>query len=239
MGKLVGTIHEGVGFVPNDSYNRIQGNTTLEYGQYALAFANSKDTLSRLLSVFNPVDAYQIYFMALFHFVNGFTYLKNIDVFFQQSYFAEMFPDLKLSYHVLSSLLDSLGRKQENVMRFEQMLNNDSSHELAIDGHVIASSSYLNDLSENGNKFHLLKDSQINVLMAYDINNKNPVLSRIYEGGNLDKVSIKDILQRFDSHDTLFIVDRGFYSNDNIILFSQNRNQYIIPGRLHKNMKSH
>jgi len=183
-------------------------NTTLEYGQYALAFANSKDTLSRLLSVFNPVDAYQIYFMALFYFVNGFTYLKNIDVLFQQSYFAELFPDLKLSYHVLSSLLDSLERKQENVMRFEQMLNDDSSHELAIDGHFIASFSYLNDLSENRNKFHLLKDSQINVLMTYDINNKNPVLARIYKGGNLDKISIKDILQRFDFHDTLFIVDK-------------------------------
>lgn len=101
MGKLVGTIREGVGFVPNDSYNRIQSNTTLEYGQYtlALAFANSKDTLNMLLNIFNLVDAYQIYFMALFHFVNCFTYLKNIDILFQQSYFAEIFPDLKLSYH--------------------------------------------------------------------------------------------------------------------------------------------
>ena len=62
-----GNLLDGVGFVPNDSYNWVQDNTTLEYGQYALAFANSKDTLDKLLQIFNSPDAYQIYFMVLFH----------------------------------------------------------------------------------------------------------------------------------------------------------------------------
>lgn len=229
MGSLIGSIHEGIGFVPNETFNKNQTETTLEYGQYSLAFANSQSTLHLLLDVFNPIDAYQIYFMSLFHFVNGFTPLKHMQSFFEQSYFSSVYPDLKLSYHVLSELLDSLGRKQGKVQEFEQKLLNDSSKEIAFDGHVIRSCSHENDLAEKGNKFNLLKDSQINVLMAYDVNTQKPLLSKIYEGANLDKISMKDVMNRFQFNETLFIVDRGFYSAENIELFSTEGNQYIIP----------
>lgn len=229
MGSLIGSIQEGIGFIPNDSLNKKQNDTTLEYGQYALSYANSKNTLNMLLDFFNPIDAHQIYFIALLHFVNGFSPLKNIESYFEQSYFCAVYPDLKMSYHVISNLLDSLGRKQDNVINFEQKLLADSSKEIALDGHVIRSCSHENDLAEKGNKYNLIKDSQINVLMAYDINTNKPLLSRIYEGGCLDKISIKDITSRFEFTDTLFIVDRGFYSTQNIELFSMNQNTYIIP----------
>lgn len=229
MGRLVGSIQEGIGFIPNSSFNKKQDLTSLEYGQYALAFTNSSKTLQGLLDVFNPGDAYQIYFMALLHFVNGFLPLKNMESYFKQSYLSAMFPDLKLSYHVLSKLLDSLGRRQENVHRFEQNLIDESTSEIAVDGHVIRSCSHDNNLAEKGNKYNLLKDSQVNVLMAYDINTNKPLISRIYEGGALDKVSIKDMMKRHEFKDTLFIIDRGFYSSDNINLFSSNNNHYIIP----------
>lgn len=117
-----------------------------------------------------------------------------------------------MGYKSLSILLDSLGRKQTRVEQFERNLMENSSKNLAIDGHVVRSTSDCNDLADFGNKYRVLKDRQLNILMTYDIKTGRPLLSRIYDVGELDKLSIRDILGRFDFHDTLFIVDRGFYS---------------------------
>ena len=65
--------------------------------------------------------------------------------------------------------------------------------------------------------------------MTYDINTSMPLTSRIYSGGTLDKISVKDLVQRNEFKKVLYIVDRGFYSNDNIKLFSKDGNKYIIP----------
>jgi hypothetical protein len=46
--------------------------------------------------------------------------------------------------------------------------------------------------------------------MAYDVNTGVPLLSRIYEGGSQDKVSVKDFLVQVELIYMLFIVDRGF-----------------------------
>lgn len=69
----------------------------------------------------------------------------------------------------------------------------------------------------------------MNLLMAYDINKGDPVFSKIYEGGCVDKISVEDAFRTHGFRDTLFVVDRGFYSGKNIAMFSANGNRYIIP----------
>lgn len=228
-GKLIGYIDKDKGFIPNNNLIIIEDTTTLEYGQYAIVINNSSNTLNRLLKHFNIKDAYTIYLMAVIHVVNGFTPLKDIDEYIKQSYLSIMHQDLKFSYHCLASLLDALGRKQTRVHQFEQSLIDDSSKEIAIDGHDIRSCSHENDLAEIGNKYSSMKDMQVNILMAYDINTLVPLVSRAYPGSILDKTSIKDLLEFHTYRDVLFIIDRGFYSEDNIEIFSSNNNHYIIP----------
>ena len=237
MGKQIGSITNELGFIPNSGFNADDETTTLEYGQYALVFFNSKAVLDDLMSVFNPVDACHIYLTALIHFVNSFVRLKDVKEYYDQSWLSIKYPDARMGYKSLSALLDSLGRKQTRVEQFEQNLLERSSKELAIDGHVVRSTSDCNDLADFGNKYRLLKDRQLNILMAYDIKTGRPLLSRIYDGGELDKSSIRDILGRFDFRDTLFIVDRGFYSAKYIDDFSSNGNHYIIP--LAQNLKAY
>ena len=60
MGKLIGSIREGIGYVPNDSFVRGSEISTLEFGEYALVAANSGKTLGMLRECFNPVDALRI-----------------------------------------------------------------------------------------------------------------------------------------------------------------------------------
>lgn len=54
-------------------------------------------------------------------------------------------------------------------------------------------------------------------------------MSRLYEGGAADKVCVRDLLGRAELKDLLFLVDRGFYSEENIKLFTSNGCHYVIP----------
>lgn len=236
-GKLIGKIDEELGFIPNDSVIKCDEISTLEYGQYSLIFNCTQDIFENLKVYFNPEDACRIYLIAMFHFVNKFVPAKNIKKYYDQSYFSFKYPKLSFGEASVSALLDDLGRKQDRVLAFEQFLISGSSGEIAIDGHVIPCSSHENDLAEDGYKFDRIKDSQINVMMGYDINTLTPLFSRIYQGSNLDKISIKDTLIRHQFNNVLFVIDRGFYSTDNIYAFSQNGNHYIIP--LSPNLKEY
>ena len=229
MGKLIGSIKPGIGFVPNSSFLCDSEISTLEFGEYAVTLANSQKTLALLRGCFNPEDALSIYVVSMIHFIQGFTYMKDIQSYYDMSYLSIKYPSLKLGYESLSSLYDSLGRRQGSVIKMEENLVAASSGQVAIDGHVIGCVSDENDLAAKGYKFRKIGEPQINLLMAYDINTGTPLLSRIYEGASIDKVSVKDLMHQVEFRNILFVVDRGFYSVENLKLFSSNGNSYIIP----------
>lgn len=234
MGRALGTIKEGIGFVPNNNLVSDAEISTLEFGEYAVVLANSAKTLGLLNRCFNPEDAVRIYVTALIHFVQGFTYLKDIRSYYEMSILSLKYPSLKLGYSALSSLYDDLGRRQGNVLRLEETLVSACSKQMAIDGHVIGNCSSRNDLAEKGYKFFKTGEPQLNLLMAYDVNTGTPLLSRIYSGSMPDKVSVRDLVNEVKMEGMLFIVDRGFYSAENLALFGSNGNSYIIP--LSKNL---
>lgn len=236
MGKAVGSIKEGIGFIPNNTLVCDSDISTLDFGEYAITLSNTSSILSLLKECFNPQDAATIYAVSLIHFVQGFTYLRDIKNYYDMSVLSLRYPKLKMGYESLSKLYDALGRRQDNVLKFEEKLIQECSGQIAIDGHVIGCLSSENDLAEKGYKFNKLGESQINLLMAYDVNTHVPLMSRFYEGASSDKVSVKDFLNQVNLSDMLFIVDRGFYSVDNLNLFISNGNQYIIP--LGKNLNT-
>ena len=229
MGKLVGSISLDLGFVPNQNYSKNEMLTSMNFGEYFITYKLSLNVLDKLLEVFNTKEAYQIYLLSLLHFVNGFTYVKNIKPDYDLSYLSKRYPSISLSEHIITNLFDDLGKHTTNVEKFEQLLADRSSKELAVDGHVIKTSSHDNELAENGNKRNKFNDYQMNALMAYDINNSQPIFSRIYPGGTMDNISFKDIFKRIDFNNTLFIIDKGFLDPENLKLCSENGNKYIIP----------
>ena len=235
-GRLIGSIVEGQGYIPNSNLLCDAEISTVEFGDYAVSLANSRKTLSLLESCFNKTDAIRIYAIALIHFTQGFVHMKDISICYEMSYLSLLWPGLKLGYDALEKLYDQLGRRQGGVLQLEERLIQASSRQVAIDGHVIGSGSAENDLTEKGYKFWKLGEAQINLLMAYDVNTGMPLLSRIYEGGSTDGVSVKDLFQQVKLQKMLFIVDRGFYSAENLELFTRDGNAYIIP--LRKNHKA-
>lgn len=238
---LIGKIIPDQGFCPNKRYKKELTEagkpyfsdeiTDLSYGQYAFLISISSDVYNRLKKYFSLEQAAQIYCYGLILCANGFVYMDQVDEFYRTSVLSIEFKDysFKMGYKALSALLTDLGMKGNPVSLFEQSLIDDSSKNIAIDGHVIRSMSEENDLSEPGYKAGLLKAEQVNVIIAYDTRNKSPLMYRTYRGSSVDKKSAESFLRSRDFRDTKFVVDRGFYSKVIIQLMSENGNTYIIP----------
>lgn len=240
-GYLIGKIIPDKGFCPNKRYLKeleaqdsvpfSDGITDVSYGHYALLSFLSKDILENLEACFPLERAAQIYSYALILCANGFVHMDQIDDFYQESFLSLLYRDysFKMGYTALSNLLHDLGMRGNPVRAFEQSLIDKCSKNIAIDGHVIRSCSNENDLSEPGYKLNLLKAPQINLLIAYDIRNKMPLMYRTYRGSSVDKSSAVEFLQSRSFVDTKFIVDRGFFSDKVLEMMSHNGNCYIIP----------
>ena len=240
-GYLIGKILSDKGFIPNKHYLKELGEqgivtfsdgiTDVAYGQYALLHHLSSDILEKLEACFPGERAAQIYSYALIMCANGFVHIDQIDDFYQESFLSVKYRNyaFKMGYTALTNLLHDLGMRGNPVKAFEQSLINSSSKNIAIDGHVIRSCSEENDLAEPGYKMNLLKSPQVNLLIAYDIKNRIPLMYRTYRGSSVDKSSVLEFLRSRSFADTKFIVDRGFYSDAVLSLMSENGNCYIIP----------
>ena len=122
MGKSIGTIKEGIGFIPNNGLICDSEVSTLEFGDYAVVLANSPKTFELLNECFNPEDAVRTYVTAMIHFIQGFAYMKDIRSYYEMSVLSLKYPSFKLGYDALSSLYDNLGRRQGSVLHMEEAL---------------------------------------------------------------------------------------------------------------------
>ena len=240
-GYLIGKIIPGEGFFPNKRYQKElaeqeplsfpDGITDVCYGNYALLMHLSTDIFDKLKACFLPERAAQIYCYALILCANGFLHIDQVDDFYQESFLSVMYRkySFKMGYTALSNLLHDLGFRGNPVRQFEQSLIDACSRNIAIDGHVIRSCSTENDLAEPGYKLRELKNSQVNVLIAYDIQNRFPLMYRTYRGSSVDKKSVEDLLLSRSFKNTKFMVDRGFFSETVLDLMNKDGNCYIIP----------
>ena len=240
-GYLIGKIIPGKGFSPNKRYLKeierqndmpfSDSITDVSYGKYSLLMALSKDILEKLEACFPIEKAAQIYTYSLILCANGFVYIDQIDDYYQESFLSILYKQysFKMGYTALASLLHDLGMKTNPVKAFEQSLINNSSKNIAIDGHVIRSCSTENDLAEPGYKMNLINAPQVNLLVAYDIKLRVPLMYRTYRGSSVDKKSVVELLESRSFAGTKFVADRGFFSEAVIKLMSQNGNSYIMP----------
>lgn len=208
--------------------------TILEYGQYAMIYKLAAPVLSRLEQHFNADTASQIFCYAVILCANGFIHMDQIKSLYQQSWLS--LANKKLGFGMgrtaLGTLLHNLALRGNRVRNYEQAVIDDCARgdaKIAIDGHAIRSCSDNNDLAETGYKYNQLKADQVNLLMGYDVERGFPLFARVFRGSYTDVSTIKDLDNIYEFKNILFIVDRGFYSEDNLKVFSMNGNTFIIP----------
>lgn len=231
-GRMIGKIDPSLGFVTNEEPT--DEITIVEYGQYHLAFEVGRPVLSRLEEFFGAERAHQVYLMAVMDYVNGYTATRDLNDTFLQSCLSVSFPSLSFSEDRVRGILADLGRRTGKPDAFTQSLI-DSSREIAVDGHAVACQSESNSLADFGTKYNRLGSRQMNVLCAYDTQKNCPVYSDLFEGSMVDSQSVREMMNRYLFKDKLFLVDSGFYSSENLRLFSQNGCHYVIP--LRKNFR--
>lgn len=236
MGRCIGKITLAEGFLPNDVLLRGEEVTSLDFGEWAIALANSQGTHGLLRRFFSPREADQIYVAALIHFVQGFTYVKDLSKYVGMSVLCLRFPSVHLGRDATSELYEDLGRRQGPALRMQQALASAAVGPVALDGHVIGCCSGESGIAAKGCKFKKIAEEQVNLLMAYDASSGLPLLSRLYEGGAVDKVTVQDLLQMVRFVGVIFVVDRGFYSEENLELLTRDGNNYVIP--LAKSLKA-
>jgi hypothetical protein len=104
MGRCIGKIDPALGFVPNSNALADEEVTCLDFGEWAVAEANSRGVWDLLLEHFNPSDAERIYVAALVHFVEGFTYMRDLARFHDMSVLSLRHPGLRMGYDAMRGL---------------------------------------------------------------------------------------------------------------------------------------
>lgn len=228
MGKVIGSIKEGIGFISNDNFIGAEKKSCYEYGQYALVYENTKEILEELKLFFNAEDATRIYLIGLIFAVEGYMPLSRIGKVFEQTYLSVKYPTLSFNRNGLSTFLSDLASRGKRKDDYQQYLL-ERATTMAIDGHCIESYSKDNDLSQYGNKYTETKEKQVNMLMAISLETGEPLYSEMFRGNIADKKSVLKMLDDHHLSKKLFIVDRGFYSTDTLNIFKKDGCNYIIP----------
>ncbi len=227
-GKYLGKITHEFGFIPSEESFISEENSVLDFGNYAFAYLAGDPLKQKLESVFDKETANKLYVLSILHLLNGFSYTYQISSYFEQSFLKIIFPSFKFGEESLKNLYSALGRKRTSVEKFQKLLYKDSK-KIALDGHCIPSNSRENDLARKGNKAKKFVNHQVNLVMGYSLDSGLPVFAEVVPGDTLDSVSLKNVLETKTIKNTVFIVDKGYYSEENLKTFTENNCHYIIP----------
>ena len=227
-GEYLGKITLKQGFVASKEKYIEETDDVYEFGQYAISYLLANEVKDRLSLFFDKETAEKIYTISLIHLVNGFSYTYKVPMYYESSFFYLLNPNTRYKETSLVTLYSALGSKRQKPESFEASLY-ENTNKLAIDGHCISSSSNLNDLAKKGNKATKFNSEQVNLVMGYDIDTSRPVFSNVVSGDQLDKISIKEIIETRKFKNVLYIVDKGFYNAENLKIFVKNDCHYIIP----------
>ena len=200
------------------------------YGEYAALLSCTQSVLRQLEKTFSDSDARMIYALSVIYFIEQYTPASYIKDIYDQSILSNKWPSLAISENNVNEFLHLLGGHPAVCEEYSQSLIDASSGWTAIDGHVILCCSKQNDLADYGNKYQSLGNKQVNILQAYDVENDCSLASKAYEGGLPDKTSVQDILKSYIfPSKTCFLVDMGFYSEENLGMYRADGKHFIIP----------
>jgi transposase len=167
--------------------------------------------------------------LASINLIKGYTNLGNYKTHFDYSYYSECYDDVRISKNTVAEFLLDIGSRTEKVDTFYDLLISKSTNKFTIDGHCISNYSEKNCLAKYGNKYQQMKSKQVNLLVMLDIVTKYPLMTHMFDGSELDKTSIKNFLKIRKIKNALLVLDSGFYSKENIKIFKESNNNYVIP----------
>ena len=161
------------------------------------------------------------------------TSLKNLHHVLHDSFLPEMY-SLKESFSSqwLSSFLERLCTKEAAMTSFYNSLVAGEDETLIFDITSLSSASRNIDWLEWGYNRDGLDLPQVNLGLVLSLNNHLPLYFKLFPGSVSDVVTLKNLVaevKSFGITKSLFILDRGFYSESNIKEMASEHIDFILP----------
>lgn len=197
-----------------------------EYANISFLLSVARD-IYNLLKEFYPYEWERLLTFSLLRVIQPLP-LKSIQYLFDKTYLKLLFPNLSMSPKTLSGLLEYVGRNRKLAEELMKKLIIGDRH-LIIDLSYIFSYSQKISLAERGYNKDRLYLPQINILLGFSSQKKTPSFIRVLPGSVKDVQSLLAAVRLFNIKEIVLIVDRGFYSAQNISLVRGSNVDYICP----------
>jgi len=233
-GKLLGKITKEDGFIESpkrklerEAQNKkIESISIKEYGASALIIKHFAD-YQVLLKKHFPQYWRELVVLAYGRLVHH-SPLKNMQYHYQHSYLSEQFKGLKLSPKSVGQLLRQVGKSRERIVAFfrEFAVGDDN---ILFDGTDLISHSEKLPYPELSltKKGHF--DRLINLMLGFSTSRKLPLYYRILPGNIKDVKAVSLSMKELGISDAVFIMDKGFFSKQNIEQFRQAGLRFLLP----------
>lgn len=228
-GKILGRIIEGRGFVPSGQRISISQQNQLSVktcGVVSLMSSLMKDVIPVLQKHFGN-DAEAIYSSSILRLAYQ-SPLKNMEFHFEQDFLSESFANVSLSDKNMTALLRNIGKDRERINAFFKEFSKPGDH-LLMDMTAIHSKSKEMSINHIGYNSQRNYDPQANLLLLFSQTQHEPTYYRLLPGNIRDVKSVKLSLKESGIKDAVFIADKGFYSETNIIELQESELKYVIP----------
>ena len=200
-----------------------------EFGASQFLYDTNKDIIKLLQHVF-PESWKEIFLFSAFRFLH-LSPIKNVQTYYQGSFFSEMIPDAHLSPKPVSTLLRDVGMFRGRVKNVLKPLITgtefalvDLTHVLSRSGGVVSSVPGYNSKRDF--------TSQIHLAFLFSLDEHMPAFFRLLPGSLRDVSSLVLTVKEAGVKNAVLIGDKGFYSLPNILDLEKEENSdvhYIFP----------
>jgi transposase len=217
--------------IPKESMKDIK--TTKSFGSVYFLETISKeiDLRTKLVDAFGK-DGDSILAMAMSKMLCQ-TSLKNMHHVLDDSFIPEMYSlNDSFSSQRLSNFLERLSLKTDSIASFYSSLMESENETLVFDITSLSSASRNIDWLEYGYNRDRLDLPQVNLGLVLSIHRKIPLYFKLFPGSINDVVTLKNLvaeIKAFGISKSLFILDRGFYSESNIMEMNAEGIDFILP----------
>lgn len=231
-GKLLGRITEDKGFIESDKAKlRKQAFLFTQISVKEYGIISFIDThLSKYKSILKK------YFPGQWKVILALAYgrlvyhspMKNMEFHYQHSYLSEEYHNLKLSPKNLTSFLRVLGTQRTQITNLFQEFNK-AKNNILFDGTDLISQSKKMDITKLSKSKRGTFDTLTNLMFAFSVELQLPIYYRILPGNIKDIKAFRLCLEEAQINDAVIIIDKGFYSDNNIEQLQEEGLSFIIP----------
>ncbi len=156
--------------------------------------------------------------------------MKNMKFHYENSYISELYPEAKISKNSISKLLKELGRDRTSIVEFLKEFNQEDD-KIIFDGTDLVSNSRKMDFPKLSKTKKGGFDFLFNIMFIFSVKSQLPIYYRILPRNIKDVKSFKLSLLESNITDALIVLDKGFYSENNIKELRNENLNYLISLR--------